>query len=258
MTSQSDSLPPVVTLKFKKGDLIVKQGDYGISLYRILKGEVLLFTQYGRKEVPVALLGPGEVFGEIAMLDKGTEPYSASARANQDAEIEAWHRLWFLKEYEKMPPIFQFIVRQPLRRLARTRKLIAKLSAKKAVVQTKQKDKIKWSSQQRLHYRKEVDARCLYRPVDAPSNVKLLGRVRDVSQQGLGMEVGESEMRSYSHEVDDKFYLEVTLPNEQVVAFTAKIVSTGPGTRPGGRFLGLFITDISYENQKQLGFYLMP
>ena len=257
MVDKSDGQPPVVTLKYAKGDMIIKEGDYGISLYRILKGEVLLYTAHGEKEVPVALLGAGEVFGEIALLDKGLETFSCSARAIKDSELEAWHRQRFLKEYELMPPVFQYIVRQPLRRLAQTRKLIVRQCIQKAIVEAKEKSKQSWSTQQRRHYRKEVDSKALYYPVGT-DNVRLIGQVRDISRQGIGMEVGPSEQLAWRHEIDDKFFVQVNLPNGQNVSFTARVVAKASGSKPGYSFLGMFITDISYENQKQLGFFLMP
>jgi len=33
-------------LTFEKGELIIKQGDYGISIYKILSGKVKIFRTY--------------------------------------------------------------------------------------------------------------------------------------------------------------------------------------------------------------------
>ena len=33
-------------LRYEKGELIIKQGDYGISIYRIVSGKVKIFRIY--------------------------------------------------------------------------------------------------------------------------------------------------------------------------------------------------------------------
>ena len=56
--------------RFEKGALIFARGDRGDALYGIASGQVRIFTsdQYGH-EVILNVLGPGEAFGEIALLD---------------------------------------------------------------------------------------------------------------------------------------------------------------------------------------------
>jgi hypothetical protein len=35
--TEKKKIPPVVHLSYSKGDLIIKEGDYGISIYKILE-----------------------------------------------------------------------------------------------------------------------------------------------------------------------------------------------------------------------------
>src|SRR5438105_5213692 len=60
---------------------IVRQGDKDQSVYLILSGSVRVVQSIpdGEKENLVADLGPGEVFGELAVL--GTQARSATVRA---------------------------------------------------------------------------------------------------------------------------------------------------------------------------------
>lgn len=63
----ADALEPVT---FKKGDIIMKQGDPGKDFYIIIKGHVVC-TQYAREgetAQEVGHLGPSDYFGEIALL----------------------------------------------------------------------------------------------------------------------------------------------------------------------------------------------
>jgi uncharacterized membrane protein len=61
-------------------------GDPGSELFIVQKGEVTMFypDEAGR-EMILGILGPGEFFGEISLLDGG--PRTASARARTDVEL---------------------------------------------------------------------------------------------------------------------------------------------------------------------------
>ena len=71
-----------------KGATIVKQGDEGDSFYIVRSGSVqVVLEREGRPDVPVAVLGPGEGFGEMALLTGG-QRRSATVIASTDTE--AW------------------------------------------------------------------------------------------------------------------------------------------------------------------------
>lgn len=61
------------------GETIFRQGDASDSAYAIQKGRVEIVTDSDNGEVRVAELGPGDVLGELALLDGA--PRSATARA---------------------------------------------------------------------------------------------------------------------------------------------------------------------------------
>jgi len=70
---------------FSKGSEVFKKGDFGQSLFLVLKGEIeirLYTSDRGYKRL--AKYGPGTYFGEIAFLIPG--PRAASAVVTQDAE----------------------------------------------------------------------------------------------------------------------------------------------------------------------------
>ena len=56
----------------EEGDTIIREGDSGVGFELILEGEV----RVARKGRTVARLGPGDFFGEMALIDEG--PRSAS------------------------------------------------------------------------------------------------------------------------------------------------------------------------------------
>lgn len=66
---------------FSPGDAVFRQGEAGDFLYVILSGEVAVVTGDGENKREVRL-GPGEVFGEMALLEN--EPRSASVWALEE------------------------------------------------------------------------------------------------------------------------------------------------------------------------------
>ena len=61
------------------GELIFEPGDEGVSLFVIQAGEVELTRPDGGGSLPVASLGPGDLFGELAVLLGGRRRSKARA-----------------------------------------------------------------------------------------------------------------------------------------------------------------------------------
>lgn len=64
---------------FNPGEIIFRQGDAGDVAYLIREGEVAIQRQDGDEERVLATLRPGDLFGEMAVIDE--RPRSATARA---------------------------------------------------------------------------------------------------------------------------------------------------------------------------------
>lgn len=70
------------------GTKIFQHGDPGDKLYLILEGRVRISREVpGMGEEALAVLGPGEVFGEMALLDDS--PRSADARVHERCRLLA-------------------------------------------------------------------------------------------------------------------------------------------------------------------------
>jgi len=70
------------------GTKIFQHGDAGDKLYLILEGKVRISREVpGMGEEALAVLGPGEVFGEMALLDES--PRSADARVHERCRVLA-------------------------------------------------------------------------------------------------------------------------------------------------------------------------
>jgi CRP-like cAMP-binding protein len=73
-------------LRALAGDEVVRQGDIGSSMFIIREGQVeVLVSPDGKEQRRVAVLGPGEYFGEIALVEK--VPRTASVKALADCEL---------------------------------------------------------------------------------------------------------------------------------------------------------------------------
>ena len=74
------------TIRFKKKQLIYKEGTHPPALYYLLQGQVKTFkTNDEGKELAIDLLGPNEYLGYLALLEAGT--YKESAVAMTDSEL---------------------------------------------------------------------------------------------------------------------------------------------------------------------------
>ncbi len=90
--------------RFAAKDVVFLKGDPGDSLYAIVSGRVgITTTSEGGKEIFLNILGPGEVFGEIALLD-GKER-TAGARALDPAELLRVDQADFLPFLERNPKL---------------------------------------------------------------------------------------------------------------------------------------------------------
>ncbi len=84
MTSER-SAADIYGRDFPAGAVIFEEGDPGSRLYVIQAGQVRVVKRTGGRAVTLARLGPGEFFGEMALLDR--QPRSASAVVDEAARI---------------------------------------------------------------------------------------------------------------------------------------------------------------------------
>lgn len=79
---------------YHKGQMILRQGDEGNSLFVIVAGRVRIFTlSPDGYELSVSIVDQGNFFGEMALLDG--EPRSANVEAMQRTEVLVLHRQAF-------------------------------------------------------------------------------------------------------------------------------------------------------------------
>lgn len=70
---------------YSNGDAIVTQGEVGDCMYVVQVGEVEVVHVAGGVEQRLAVLGPGDFFGEMAVFER--EVRSATVRAKGEAQV---------------------------------------------------------------------------------------------------------------------------------------------------------------------------
>lgn len=103
-------------ISFAPGHVIFQEGDPGDGLYMVRKGLVQISAVVrGDERVVLTRLGPGEIFGEMAVMDDN--PRSATATAEEATEVFFIARGELLRLLEKIPRLSAFFVREISRRL---------------------------------------------------------------------------------------------------------------------------------------------
>ncbi|MBI4334383.1 MAG: cyclic nucleotide-binding domain-containing protein [Chloroflexi bacterium] len=108
--------------EYRAGEIIVRQGEQGDCMYVIQSGQVEVLRSNNGQEVRLAVLGEGDIFGEMAIFQK--EARSATVRALTNARVLSVDRKIFLRRVHE-DPSFVFTILQKMSQ--RIREMDAKL-----------------------------------------------------------------------------------------------------------------------------------
>jgi CRP-like cAMP-binding protein len=112
---------------FGKGMIIFHKGSLGRSLYIIESGRVRIFLlDEAGQEISLNIYGPGQVFGELALLDD--LPRSAGAVVMERAAVYALDRRDLLHCLETCPRLAENIIRELAGRLRYTTACLEQLA----------------------------------------------------------------------------------------------------------------------------------
>jgi CRP-like cAMP-binding protein len=103
----------------ERGQTVFSKGDVGTSLFAILEGQVKVvsFSMQGKNAV-LNFLGPGDIFGEIALLDGGARTADVTAVTN--CKLIVIDRRDFLPLLHSKPHIAQKLIEILCARLRNT------------------------------------------------------------------------------------------------------------------------------------------
>lgn len=115
---------------YKDGETIVEEGMQNRTMYVIQDGKVKVVKNYKGNETVLALLGEGDIFGEMSLFD--ASPRSATIKAVGEARVLAIEHEGLLKRIKMDPTLALRIIRQMCQRI---RDLDARLIEAKEAMQ---------------------------------------------------------------------------------------------------------------------------
>jgi CRP-like cAMP-binding protein len=112
---------------FRSGDTVIEEGSKGTSAYVILSGTAKVYKKAGTKEILVATLGNGEVFGEMGLIED--RPRSASVKADSDLKVRVIDREQFNELLKVKPSTLIPIIKNLFERLRQASEMLAEQDA---------------------------------------------------------------------------------------------------------------------------------
>jgi CRP/FNR family transcriptional regulator, cyclic AMP receptor protein len=113
--------------RLKADQTLFVEGDPGDGCYRVESGLLkVTITSASGKERILAILGPGALVGELAVID--AQPRSASVVAARDSELSYISRVTFEGVAKEHPEIYRHIVNLLVRRLRDTNSVITAMT----------------------------------------------------------------------------------------------------------------------------------
>jgi len=96
-------------VSFKKGEVVIREGETGDSFYFISKGKVSVWIKKGMGRSLLKYLGPGEYFGEMALLIGGRR--NATVVVEEDADFFMLSKEDFRSMLLENPRLMDMIIR---------------------------------------------------------------------------------------------------------------------------------------------------
>ena len=112
---------------FDVGQTIFSDGEAGAEAYLVRSGYVSIWKQDGSNKIELATRGPGEIIGEMALIDD--KPRSATVTAKTKVEVEVITRNDLKTMMSSTPEPVVLILHQLLTRLRDTNELAASFAA---------------------------------------------------------------------------------------------------------------------------------
>ncbi len=114
------------TVKLRRGEVLFHEGDSGDKLYIVADGKVKLGrTSADGRENLLAILGPGQMFGELSLFDPG--PRTATATAVTDSAFFSLSHDDLLGWLDGRPDVAKGLLSQLASRLRRANDVVADL-----------------------------------------------------------------------------------------------------------------------------------
>lgn len=190
----------------RPGELIFLEGDEGDSAFIIEKGRVEIFVGEQDAITPIAVLGVGEIFGEMAIIDSSNR--AASARAVDEVELTIVSQEQLAERISLADPIVRLLISMLIQRSRDNFEIHAR--------------KVRGESFRAVH--EEVLARVSTKPeMKTPPVLKLLNGEEEVSVEENNVDyqkAGEEALSKIKMEAE----LQRALENDEFQLFYQPII----------------------------------
>ncbi len=112
---------------YRDGEIIIRQGEMGDCMYVVQEGQVEVVVNQSGEEVRLALLGAGEMFGEMALLAHDLR--IATVRALGPARVLTVDRKNFMRRIHEDPSVAYRLVKTLSGRVRDMNEEVAQLKA---------------------------------------------------------------------------------------------------------------------------------
>jgi len=113
--------------RYRRGEIIFQKDDPGNSLFIVARGNVRIYVPSAQgADLTLAVLGPGNFFGDLALLDG--RPRSASAAALSDTNVVILERSDFVAVIQTRPKAVMSILAVIVSRLRETDEMASDLA----------------------------------------------------------------------------------------------------------------------------------
>lgn len=118
----------VLGKEYADGDVICQQGEPGECLYVVQAGRLVVVRENDVGQVVLGELGPGDVFGEMAIFER--QPRSATVRARGPACVLTLDKRAFLRGVHNDPSLAYRILQTMSKRVRRLTEEVSRLEAR--------------------------------------------------------------------------------------------------------------------------------
>lgn len=113
------------------GDVIFEEGELSREMYVIQEGSVVVTMKAGAEELVLGVLGRGDFFGEMALIE--SLPRSATARARGKVKLLAVQPGGFLLKIRRDPTFAFELLQQMSRRIRSTNERLLALQGRRDI-----------------------------------------------------------------------------------------------------------------------------
>ena len=108
---------------FEPGEIVIKEGTKGTSAFIVLSGAVEVLKRSGDRDILMAALGEGQVFGEMGLIED--HPRSATVKAMTELRLRVISREGFNELLQKKPSVLIPIIKSLFERLRQASERLA-------------------------------------------------------------------------------------------------------------------------------------